>query len=226
MTGSDTGVGKTHFTCALARLLIDQGRRVNVSKPVATGAERIGNHWLSDDTRRLAEVTGQLVEEITPFVFPEPASPAIAAKQAGKILTLSDLTGAVRNAMHGDILLVEGVGGLLCPLTESETVAELASALAIPLVIVVRRSLGTLNQTLLTVEAAERRGLRVAGIVVSETNPVSGLAEETNVEELRRRLRVPILAVLPYETNEAGPLARQALSVVNWWKLATDETEA
>ncbi len=219
ITGSDTGVGKTHFTCAVARLLLDQGRKVSVCKPVATGAERVCERWLSEDTRLLAQVTGQPFEEITPYTFAEPASPAVSSRHAGKVLTLNDLTSAVRAAAHGDILLVEGVGGLLCPLTERETVADLALALAMPLIIVVRRSLGTLNHTLLTVEAAERRGLRIAGVVVSEIAPVSGLAEKTNVEELRRRLSVPILAVVPYEPYKDVTLAVAALRDVNWLQL-------
>ena len=159
ITGSDTGVGKTHFTCELARLLRDKGRGVSVSKPVATGAELCAGRWLSEDTRRLADITGQVPEQITPFVFPVPAAPPVAARDAGRTLTLAGLIDAVRLAMVGEIHLIEGVGGLLCPLTEDETVADLAVALRIPLVIVVRRSLGTLNHTLLTVEAALQRRL-------------------------------------------------------------------
>ena len=116
-------------------------------------------------------------------------------------------------------MLVEGVGGLLCPLTEKETVADLAVALGLPLILVVRRALGTLNHTLLTLEAARQRGLVVAGIVVNETQRPESLAEETNVEELSRRIDVPLLAVVPYQAgNFAGDVPD--LTGVDWWQLA------
>jgi dethiobiotin synthetase len=217
ITGSDTGVGKTLVTAAIARVLRQQGRPVRVCKPVATGAEWCAGRWCSDDTRRLAEAAGDTdLDAITPWVLPEPAAPPVAARQAGIVLTLEDLAGAVRRrARTGDPVLVEGVGGLLCPLTDTETVADLAALLELPLLVVVRRSLGTLNHTLLTREAARSRGLRTVGVVVSETEPVSGVAQETNVEELRRRLDVPILAVVPHQP---GPLPA-AVAGVDWWSL-------
>lgn len=217
ITGSDTGVGKTFVTAAIARSLRQQGHPVRVCKPVATGADYCEGRWISDDTRRLAEAAGeQDLEAITPWALPEPAAPPVAARLAGVVLTLEDLAGAVhRRARDGVPVLVEGVGGLLCPLTDRETVADLAAALGLPLLLVVRRSLGTLNHTLLTREAARIRRLPLVGVVVSETEPVSGVAAETNVEELRRRLDVPILCVAPHQP---GPLPA-AVAGVDWWSL-------
>jgi dethiobiotin synthetase len=220
VSGSDTGVGKTVFTAALARLWRTQGRPFRVCKPVATGAEPIPGGWLSEDTRLLGEAAGDnAYSAITPWAFPVPAAPPVAARCAGVSLSLADIARAVRGrAWTPDAaLLVEGVGGLLCPLTEGETVADLAAELGLALVLVVRRSLGTLNHSLLTVEAASRRRLRVAGVVVSETKPVEGTAEETNVEELRRRLEVPLLAVLPYGASRQDTAV---LAGVDWWGLA------
>ncbi|HZT83441.1 MAG TPA: dethiobiotin synthase [Gemmataceae bacterium] len=214
-TGTDTGVGKTFVTAAVARLLRGQGRPVRVCKPVATGARQVDGRWISDDTLTLAEAAGAAGEweRLTPWTFPEPAAPPVAARAAGQQLALADLAGAVRRqAQPGAALLVEGVGGLLCPLTETETVADLAAELGLPLVVVARRSLGTLNHTLLTLEVARGRGLPVAGVVVSETARPEGLAEETNVEELRRRIAVPLLAVVPH-----GEPA--AVAAVDWWAL-------
>jgi dethiobiotin synthetase len=104
-------------------------------------------------------------------------------------------------------------------LTERETVADLVRELDMPLIVVARRSLGTLNHTLLTVEAARHRGLRLVGVVVTETTPIQGVAEETNVEELRRRLDVPLLAVLPHQPDSDGGVM-PALQAVDWWRLA------
>jgi dethiobiotin synthetase len=177
---------------------------LRVCKPVATGL--IG---VADDTRLLAESagSGQSFAEVTRFTFAEPAAPPIAARAAGVSLTLAGLVGAVRSQLRLDtLLLTEGVGGLLCPITESETVADLIRELAFPTLVVARRSLGTLNHTLLTLEAARSRGLDVIGVVVNETTPPAGLAEETNVEELRRRVAVPILGVVPH----GGPRADAA----------------
>jgi len=216
ITGTDTGAGKTFVTAGLARLWRREGRPFRVCKPVATGAE---DDW-SEDTRLLAEAAGDPdLAAITPYTFAIPAAPPVAARLAGTSLRLEDLTAAVRRrANQGYAVLVEGVGGFLCPLTKHETVADLAVELALPLIVVSRRSLGTLNHTLLTVEAAQRRGLRLVYVVVTATTPVQGVAEETVIEELRTRLDVPLLAVLPHQPNADGG-ATAVLQGVDWWRL-------
>src|SRR5262249_18040054 len=140
-----------------------------------------GGGLLAEDTRLLAEAAAETeVRGITPFVFAEPAAPPVAARAVGMTLQLEALVAAVRRRERSRVL-VEGVGGLLCPLTDQHTIADLAGRLDLPLLVVARRSLGTLNHTLLTVEAARTRRLRLAGVVVNETTPVTGLADQTNV---------------------------------------------
>jgi len=220
-TGTDTDVGKTFVTAAVARVLRQQGRQVGVCKPVATGARWLRDRWLADDTVCLAEAAGVdwPPERVTPWAFPEPVAPPVAAGRHGVVLGLEALVRAVQDCRRpGGILLVEGVGGLLCPLTDSETVADLAGALRLPVVVVARRSLGTLNHTLLTLEVARARGLPVAGVVVNETRPLAGLADETNVEELARRIEVPLLAVVPHQAGPA-PAPLPSLAAVDWWQL-------
>jgi dethiobiotin synthetase len=221
ITATDTGAGKTFATAVIARTLRARGTVVRVCKPVATGAERIDGRWISDDTRILAEAADDAdFEAITPWTFPTPAAPPVAARLAGVTLRLDDLAAAVRRRAAPDALvLVEGVGGLLCPLTERETVADLAADLGLPLVVVARRSLGTLNHTLLTLEVAEARGLPAVGIVVSETTAATGTAEETNVDELRRRVRAPILAVLRHRPDGLPRECAEA-AAVDWARLA------
>src|SRR5690348_15288490 len=127
-TGTDTGVGKTFVACSVARILRRQGREVTVCKPVATGAGWQNGRLISDDTQALAQASGceKFPEKVTPWTFEDPVAPAVAARRAGTDLKLSDIVKAINNLRDSKkALLVEGVGGLLCPLTEHEMVADL-----------------------------------------------------------------------------------------------------
>jgi dethiobiotin synthetase len=194
VSGTDTGVGKTVVTAALVDWLRRAGQVVRVCKPVATGAEGP----VADDTRLLGAAAHDAdYAAITPWTFGLPAAPPVAARAASATLDLHEIAAAVRRRMEpGAILLVEGVGGLLCPLTETTVVADLIALLRLPLLIVARLALGTLNHTLLTLESARSRGLDVLGVVVSETTPANAV-ERGNVAELRR-LGVPVLGVLSW----------------------------
>jgi dethiobiotin synthetase len=205
VTGTDTGVGKTLVTAALARRLREEGRRVCVMKPVATGAERAGEQWVSDDTRILADATGETeLSHVTPWTFEAPAAPSVAARLANVRLSLAQIAAAIERRREPEgFLLVEGVGGLLCPLTDDATVADLAATLGLPLLIVAHGGLGTLNHTLLSLEVARGRGLAVAGVVVSHREPPTGVAGATNAAELRR-FGVPVVAELPYHPDPAA----------------------
>ncbi len=219
ITGTDTSCGKTVVTAGLARVLLRRGFRVRVCKPVATGAVLLDGRLLSDDARILAEAAGQ-TEPVTFWAYQEPAAPPLAARCVGETLELEPIAQAVRQQFRPGVLtLVEGVGGLLCPLTDQATVADLANHLALPLLVVARRSLGTLNHTLLTLEVARTRGLAVAGVVVNEIKPPTTIAEQTCIEELQRHTNVPVLAVVPYQHNpdRAEPAS---LAEIDWWSLA------
>jgi dethiobiotin synthetase len=196
VVGTDTGVGKTRVAASIARALQHAGHRVGVLKPVSTGGAT------SLDGAELAEAIGGGVgiERVAPIVYEEPLAPCIAARRAGAPLRQADVEAKTQAAIawwseRADVMVVEGIGGLLCPLAEGTTVADLAIALDYPLLIVARRSLGTLNHTLLTYEAARSRSLRVAGIVLNSPTPESGdTAEATCADELARRLpRVALL---------------------------------
>jgi len=118
--------------------------------------------------------------------------------------------------------VVEGAGGLLSPLTESETVADLAVSLAFPLVIVARRSLGTINHTLLTLEAARARGLAVAGVVLNQADPANAhdSSVESNPRELEKRCGMPILAILPHDAA-TGLLRNSPLFTIDWMRFTS-----
>ncbi len=195
MTGTDTAVGKTLVAGGLVRLLRGRGVDAVGWKPVATG---VGP---DDDAAFLAAAAdgAEPRDVVGPLRFRDPLAPAVAAAREGRTVDAPALRaafGALR-ARHG-FVVVEGVGGLLVPLTRRWSVADLAADLALPLLVVARAGLGTLNHVALTVEAAERRGLRVLGIVLCrETGGEPGLAERTNPAALADLVPVPVLGTLP-----------------------------
>ena len=223
VTGTDTGVGKTRVAAEIARSLARSGHRVGVLKPLATGLTRAGETLQCGDAEALIAAIGGGVpwERVTPLAFEAPLAPPVAARAEGRTLDHPTVLDRTSDALawwreRADVIVAEGVGGLLCPLAEGTTVADLAVELDFPLVIVARRGLGTLNHTLLTVEAARRRGLRLAGIVLNSPEPgAEGLAERTNTEELARRLEgTAILAESGHDAN--GALLSKSIHAVNW----------
>ncbi len=230
VVGSDTGVGKTRIAAGIARAMVREGRSVGVLKPVATGATREADGWKVDDAKQLIAAVGgdATIAEVCPIAFQEPLAPPVAARRSGRLLIADDVFDATSTAIRHwqdergvDVMVVEGVGGLLCPLAEGITVADLATRLDYPLVIVARRGLGTLNHTLLTVEAAVSRSLRVAGVVLNGAEPtIDPLAEGTNPSELARRLGpIPILADLPHEPGDEA--ASVVLCGIDWYNRAS-----
>ena len=223
VVGTDTGVGKTRVATLLIRSMRTRGRSVGALKLVATGAKRNADGELtSDDTEALIAALEESLEprRVTPLAFEASLAPCVAARIAGTRLTANDLELALAEALtwwsgRAEVMVVEGIGGLLCPLAEGTTVADLAGALDYPLLIVGRRGLGTLNHCLLTIEAARSRGLRIAGIVLNTPEPsVEGLAEATNAEELSRRFPgLPVLAELGFDENRLLP---RAFHDVDW----------
>ena len=177
ITGTDTGVGKTWATCRLGSALRGLGYPVRLLKPVVTGTP---SGTVPDDTRLLCEVAGESPDIVTGWSFVEPAAPPVAAKAEGRTLRMEEISAWIAGRILADgVTLIEGAGGLYCPLTERESFADLAIAHNLPLVVVARRGLGTINHTLLTLEAAHRRGSSVALLCVSETQPGTGVAHDT-----------------------------------------------
>lgn len=203
ITGTDTGVGKTEITAALAHALSRRGLRVAVMKPVATGCVRRNGRLISEDAEKLRRACGtkEPDELICPFRFESPAAPAVARglSPMGTVpFSLDRIEKAFRefSARH-DVVLVEGIGGLLVPLDGRHTVADLARRLNLPVLVVGRAGLGTLNHTLLTVETARSAGLEVAGVVLNGQSRYPSLAEKTNPAVLRK-WGVPVLGIVPW----------------------------
>jgi adenosylmethionine-8-amino-7-oxononanoate aminotransferase len=193
ITGTDTGVGKTMTVYALALLLRAQGSSVGVMKPVQSGAgdaeflkKRLG---LKDDLR-----------EINPYCAKEPLSPHVAFKRAGIRIDPDKIVAQFhRLAERYDIVLVEGAGGLLVPLTGEYLMADLARDLGFPLIVVARPGLGTINHTLLTIHELRRRGLEVAGVIFSDAKgKPKGVPEKTNPLTIKKLSGVPLLGEIPF----------------------------
>lgn len=203
ITGTDTGVGKTTVASAIVRLLRTQRVSVGAYKPVASGSESGPDGPVWEDAERLNSALGGIYphEAICPQRFHAAVAPPVAARLEGAIVDAALLRrGADWWRERVELLVVEGAGGFLSPITETENVADLAVDLRFPLVIVARLSLGTINHTLLTIEAARARKLTVAGILLNQTSPPDSADQslETNAVELSRRTPIPLLGVLPY----------------------------
>ncbi len=198
ITGTDTEVGKTLVAGGLACWLKNRGIDVGVMKPAASGVPP------DEDAEWLIRCAGcqDPLELVSPLRFAEPLAPAVAAKGPVPIERIG-LAYEKLSARH-EMMIVEGVGGLLVPIDWQYDVRELAADLELPLVIVGRAGLGTINHTALTVEAARAKGIEVRGIVLSESrDTLSGRAEQTNPAAIERLTGARVLGTLRYLAPEA-----------------------
>ncbi len=171
ITGTDTGCGKTELACALIRALRAAGLRVAPFKPVAAGATRQQEGWRNADAQRLIAAAGGgwVYDQVNPYCFPEAVSPHIAARQIGVQVELMSLVDAVHTlAAQADWLVVEGAGGWLCPLGEQLTIADLAIAVGLPVLLVVGLRLGCLNHAQLSARAIRQSGVPTLGWMASQ----------------------------------------------------------
>ncbi|AUH53388.1 dethiobiotin synthase [Chromobacterium sp. ATCC 53434] len=200
ITGTDTEIGKTHSAVELIRLYRGQGRTVLAMKPVASGCEILPDGgWLNDDVARLVAATGQTdLDLMNPYRFLPPVSPHIAAREAGVEIELSRIGEHYRRlSAQADIVLVEGAGGWLAPLSDTLFMADLAQSLALPVILVVGMRLGCINHALLSARAIVDSGLELAGWVANCAQPPQAAYAE-NLATLRRHIPAPLLLELPY----------------------------
>ncbi|HZZ86464.1 MAG TPA: dethiobiotin synthase [Anaeromyxobacteraceae bacterium] len=204
VTATDTGVGKTEVCCALLRGHRRRGLDLVAMKPAQSG-HAPGE---ASDAERLWEAMDRAepLAEICPYGFAAPLAPAVAARLEGKEVSFARvLEGARTLGARHQALLVEGAGGLFTPLTACETYADLAVALGLPVLVVARAGLGTVNHAVLTVEALRARGLTLAGVVLNRTSPKGDPSEPYNAAEIERLCGAPVIASLPWESDVARP---------------------
>lgn len=201
ITGTDTGVGKTIVTAAIAAALHKRGLRVGVMKPVESGCRRVDGTLLAEDAAFLRAAAGNddAQELINPYALEHPIAPALAAEQEGVVIDLDVIRAAYQElASKNDIVLVEGAGGLLAPLYGNMTMRDLADRLDLPVLVVAKNVLGVINHAALTVAATKPAGLRAAGIVLNNSAKPSDESVATNGASLKRWAGAPFLGELPF----------------------------
>lgn len=203
VTGTDTGVGKTLVSAALLHALARHYPRVVGMKPVAAGTTLVDGVQANDDVLALRAASNCRVppELDNPVLLPDPLSPHIAAKRVGVEISIAHLVACHQQLLkQADAVVVEGAGGFMVPLSDTQTGADLAQALGLPVVLVVGLRLGCLNHALLTAWAIRARGLTLAGWVANHVDP-NMLAQAENIVFLQQQLQAPLLARVAYQTQ-------------------------
>lgn len=198
VTGTDTEVGKTRISTGLIALLQKQGLRVAGMKPIASGCDWIDEQWQNEDA--LAMIAQSNVSlpysMINPYAFEPAIAPHIAASRLDTELSISEIKQQFEHIKtETDAIVVEGAGGWLVPLNQGETMADLAVALDLPVVLVVAIKLGCINHALLSIESIQQRGLKIAGWVANHLDQQSESAEI--IETLKQLISAPCLGVVP-----------------------------
>jgi len=209
VTGTDTGVGKTLITVALTRAFVARGLRTAVMKPVAAGIVSTPDGPRNDDALELlaASNVSAPYEDVNPWLLTTPASPHLAARHDGVSISHERILAAHRRlTARADLVLIEGAGGWLAPISSVATMADVAEKLALPVIFVVGLRLGCLNHALLTREAIRASGLPFAGWIANKMATEMPLAK-ANIETLSSRFGVPPLAVVPSGNAPASTAA-------------------
>jgi dethiobiotin synthetase len=207
VTGTDTGVGKTLITAGFARAMRAQGIDVGVMKPVETGCPIRQGRLRPLDALMLREAAGSrdALDLINPYRFREPVAPMVAAERLGRRIDVERLLERFdRLADRHAMMLVEGAGGLLVPITDETSCLDLAARVRLPLLIVIGSRLGAINHARLTVETALHARVPVAGAIVNRATAERSLARTTNLSAFRRLLPIPVLGEIPHLSGLRG----------------------
>lgn len=199
VTGTDTGVGKTIVAATLARLLRINGINVGVMKPVTSGCTEVSGILVSEDAQLLCQASGNAYsEDVAPYRLREALAPAESARHEGLRLDFSYIKQAYeRLCSSHDYIIVEGAGGLMVPLSGGLLIADLVRELNLPLLVVARPGLGTINHTLLTCFAAQQIGLIVTGVIINGMPENPGPAEQSAPHQIGSLCGAPLLGIWP-----------------------------
>ena len=216
VAGTDTGVGKTHATCALLHALRARDLTACGMKPVASGCFETAEGLRNDDALALQAASSAPMpyEWVNPLALREPVSPHLAAAHAGVEIGLAPLHDAFERlrAVH-DVVLVEGVGGWLVPLSRGLMASDIARQWQLPVILVVGLRLGCLNHALLSARAIATDGCRLVGWIGNRIDPDMAAVDE-NIDTLRQLLPAPCLGVLPYGATPQAAASRLDLTLI------------
>jgi dethiobiotin synthetase len=212
IAGTDTGVGKTLVSAAILTILRERGFDAVPMKPVQTGAKRRGPVWFAPDldfclaAARMKPTTNER-RLMSPCCFSKPCSPHLAAAIEGRRISIAKLLRSFEMLeRRHEVVVAEGAGGLLVPISAGQTMLDLIKALALPVVLVARSGLGTINHTLLSLAALEQAGLSVLGVVFNKTEPsMETDIENNNADIIKRMGNTRILARIPYAAGIDNP---------------------
>jgi dethiobiotin synthetase len=216
VTGTDTGVGKTVVTACLISVYKKYQIDVGVMKPIETGVDSKCSSSANSDALFLMEVagSGDSLEEVSPIRLKPAASPYQAALLENRDLDVGAIVENFRElSTRHDCMLVEGIGGLMVPITKTYMVQDLVCDLGLPMIIVARNQVGTLNHTLLTLRSAKQKGITVCGVILNQTSPAEITEIERGQAEILQELSgVPVLGLCPYfESVDAHGIAPSAI---------------
>jgi dethiobiotin synthetase len=205
ITGTDTGVGKTVVSSTLARLLLEKGINVGVMKPVTSGCLEENGRLVSEDAELLAWSAGisQVDHDIAPYLLRLPIAPYEAANREGKRIDFSRIASslALLSARH-DFMIVEGAGGLMAPIAEGLLVADMIKFLSLPVLVVARPGLGTVNHTLLTCFATRYLDITVCGVVINNYPEKPDVAEKSAPHLISSFAGTPLLGIFPHREGK------------------------
>ena len=230
VTGTDTGVGKTLIAGGIAKILTDNGLKVGVFKPIATGCHHSWDGLVSHDTEFLCYCANSdlLLSTITPISYATAALPIVSAAHEGNPIDFNRIAAAYKDICeNSDIVVVEGIGGGRVPLTMEFDLLDLAAEFALPVVIIARLSPGTINHTLMTIDCIRAAELKIAGVVINGYDATEAtVAEDTAPQVISQFGGVNILSVVPFDESvdieepNLGEFIVGSLMDCNWSKLA------
>ena len=206
ITGTDTGVGKTFVAVGLINALKEKGFNVCPMKPVETGCRTKKGKLIPEDTMSLIKASGikEAIDVINPYRFKHPLAPSVAAELERKSIKKEKIFSAYNYlSKKYDITIVEGAGGIMAPLYKKYLFLDFIKDLKLPVIIISRPGLGTINHTLLTISAAKGRGVNILGVVINyAAKTKTGIAEKTNPEIIKRLGGVPVIGIVLYSKNQ------------------------
>ena len=219
ITGTDTGVGKTLIAGAIARILTEQGLKVGAFKPVATGCRHSREGLVSSDAEFLACCADcdYPLSVVNPVRYVTPAAPLVSADAERREMNFEEIISSYNYICQNcQVVIVEGIGGIRVPIAENIDVLDMAAALGLPVVIVSRPGLGTINHTLLTIDAIRSKNLSVAGVVINGCNASKeNLAEATAPQVIARCGNVSILSMVTYDETVDVEQGRLSETIIN-----------